>query len=302
MSKKTRLKVNSKIPPTISHMAKKISLINMKGGVGKSTLAVNLAWQYAAYLSWKKKVLIIDLDPQFNASQYLLGATKYQKILEENKHTIWDVFELNTSVPGKEKDNDLTAQSVIHNVIKFDSGGRIDLIPSRLELAYSMRNPSQKESLLKKFVIDKVEKDYDLILLDCAPTESVFTTAAYISSNFILVPVKPEFLSTVGLPLLASSLKAFKKGPYADNEINLAGIVFNQTTGNNPEETKAKGEVRQLANKNGWYVFNSEINYSRSYPRGSRDGKPIFWTSYARTKPAKEFNGFASELAQRIKL
>ena len=292
MSRKTRLKVNTKHPPKLSHMAKKISLINMKGGVGKSTLAVNLAWQYSAYSLWKKKVLIIDLDPQFNASQYLLGATKYQKILEEKKHTIWDIFELNTSVPGMEKDNDITPQSVIHNVISFDSGGQIDLIPSRLELAYSMRNPSQKESLLKKYIIDKVEKNYDLIILDCAPTESVFTTAAYISSDYILVPVKPEFLSTVGLPLLASSLKAFKKGPYAEKEICLAGIVFNQTTGHNPEETKAKAEVRQLAAKNGWYVFKSEINYSRSYPRGSRDGKPIFWTSYSRTQPAKRVSWF----------
>ena len=54
-------------------MAKKVSLINMKGGVGKSTLTVNLAWHFAAYPQWLKKVLVIDLDPQFNASQYLLG-------------------------------------------------------------------------------------------------------------------------------------------------------------------------------------------------------------------------------------
>jgi len=50
-------------------MAKKVSLINMKGGVGKSTLAVNLAWHFAVYGSWNKRVLVVDLDPQFNASQ-----------------------------------------------------------------------------------------------------------------------------------------------------------------------------------------------------------------------------------------
>ena len=53
-------------------MAKKVSVINMKGGVGKSTLAVNLAWHFAAMSNWKKNVLLVDLDPQFNASQYLL--------------------------------------------------------------------------------------------------------------------------------------------------------------------------------------------------------------------------------------
>ncbi len=53
-----------------------VSLINMKGGVGKSTLTVNLAWHYSCYSNWKKNVLVVDLDPQFNASQYLIGNSK----------------------------------------------------------------------------------------------------------------------------------------------------------------------------------------------------------------------------------
>ena len=61
-------------------MAKKVGLINMKGGVGKSTLAVNLAWQFAAMRRWNKRVLVVDLDPQFNASQYLLGVDGYERI------------------------------------------------------------------------------------------------------------------------------------------------------------------------------------------------------------------------------
>ena len=77
-------------------MATKISLINMKGGVGKSTLAVNLAWHFAAYEHWTKRVLLVDLDPQFNATQYLLGVSDYKKILESEKPTIWDVFEQGT--------------------------------------------------------------------------------------------------------------------------------------------------------------------------------------------------------------
>jgi chromosome partitioning protein len=56
-------------------MAKTVSLINMKGGVGKSTLTVNLAWHFAAYRNWLKKLLVVDLDPQFNASQYLVGVS-----------------------------------------------------------------------------------------------------------------------------------------------------------------------------------------------------------------------------------
>lgn len=77
-------------------MAIKVSLINMKGGVGKSTLSVNLAWHYAAYSDWLKKVLVVDLDPQFNASQYLVGVTKYQEHLTDGKPTMWEILEQHT--------------------------------------------------------------------------------------------------------------------------------------------------------------------------------------------------------------
>lgn len=69
-------------------MPKIVSLINMKGGVGKSTLTVNLAWHFAAYRHWLKRVLVVDLDPQFNASQYLLGVNEYQKHLESGNPVV----------------------------------------------------------------------------------------------------------------------------------------------------------------------------------------------------------------------
>ena len=80
-------------------MAKKVSIINMKGGVGKSTLTVNLAWHFTAYKHWAKNVLVVDLDPQFNATQYLLGVNKYKAILDQGKPTIWDILEQNTHTP-----------------------------------------------------------------------------------------------------------------------------------------------------------------------------------------------------------
>jgi len=72
-------------------MAVVVSMINMKGGVGKTTVAFNLVW----YTAWKqvKKVLLIDLDPQSNASQYLMGPVQYKKFLDANKPTIVDLFE-----------------------------------------------------------------------------------------------------------------------------------------------------------------------------------------------------------------
>jgi chromosome partitioning protein len=282
-------------------MARKVSLINMKGGVGKSTLAVNLAWQFAGLTRWNKKVLVVDLDPQFNASQYLIGVYKYEEILKKNIPTVWDVFEQLTHTPGKGKPTLLNPKSVLYNVVSYSDGSRIDLIPSRLELAYSLRNPGQKENLLEK-TISKIEDEYDLILLDCAPTESVLTMAAYLTSDYILVPVKPEYLSSIGLPLLVRSMEEFKEGPYGGHDLELAGIVFNHTSGYIPEEVRSKNEVKSIAAKNGGYVFEAEVTYSRSYPKGAREGQPIFRTSYARSSQASRFHDFAQEFSQRIGL
>jgi chromosome partitioning protein len=271
----------------------------MKGGVGKSTLTVNLAWHFAAYGHWAKKVLVVDLDPQFNASQYLVGVTRYENIINDGKPTIWDIFEQNTRTPSG-KTGKVESSDAVRNVVMFQGGGKVDLIPSRLELAYSLKNPVGKKDLLPK-ALHKIKDQYDLILIDCAPTESVLTTAAYLSSDYILVPVKPEYLSTIGLPLLATSMEDFRD-QNEEHPIELLGIAFNATTGYSPEETRAKKEVKSLAAKKGWHVFDSEVTFSRSYPKGAREGSPIFRTSYARSNQAARFFTFAQECAKRISL
>jgi chromosome partitioning protein len=129
----------------------------------------------------------------------------------------------------------------------------------------------------------------------------MLTKAAYLASDYILVPVRPEFLSSIGLPLLVRSMDDFQQ-QHQGHHLQLAGIVFNATSAYTPEETLSKQSVRQLANQQGWHVFNSEIAYSRSYPKGAREGRPIFRTSYARQKQADLFHTFATEFAQRVEL
>lgn len=280
-------------------MAKKVSLINMKGGVGKSTLTVNLAWHFAAYRDWNKKVLVVDLDPQFNASQYLLGVSDYEAIFNANKPTVWDIFEQGTRTPsGKASIAD--PRSAIYKYKNFSNGSCIHLIPSRLELALSLKNPGHKERHLSR-LIKEIEGDYDVILIDCAPTESVLTIAAYLSSDWLLVPVKPEYLSTIGLPLLVNSMQDFKE-EYENSDLQLAGVVFNAASDYLPEEALAKDTVRKIAKKNKWHVFENEVDYSRSYPKGAREGQPIFRTSYSRWKKVANFERFANDFAGRIGL
>ena len=280
-------------------MTKTISLINMKGGVGKSTITTNLAWAFAAYRNWSKRVLVVDLDPQFNASQYLLGVREYEQHVMNNKPTIWDVFEQGTRTPAGVTPY-LDPHTTVTRVVTFRGGSYVDLVPSQLELTFTLRNPGQKEHRLRT-LLDEIESDYDLIIIDCAPTESMLTTAAYLCSDHILVPVKPEYLSSIGLPLLVNSMNNFHKD-HANHSVNLAGVVFNMTSDYLPEEAQSKESVKELSQANGWYVFDSEVPFSRSFPRGAREGRPLFRTPYRRTERVRRFNRFARELATRIEL
>ncbi len=279
-----------------------VALINMKGGVGKSTITVNLAHQFAGYTKWSKNVLVVDLDPQFNTSQYMLGASRYAKeVVSVGRPTVWDVFEQRTRTPGGSPPTPIDPAKAILNVTTYrPSKARVDLLASRLELAWSLKHAAEKEHLLEKF-IDKVKEGYDVVLIDCAPTESLLTTAAYLASEHIIVPVKPEYLSTIGLPLLARSLQEFHEHN-EDYKANVAGILFNHATNYEPEEAKSKREVRTEAAKLEWRVFDKEVTYSRSFPKGAREGKPIFRTSNAWWQTKSAFHAVAEEVATTIGL
>ena len=280
-------------------MAHKVALINMKGGVGKSTLAANLAWEIAT-APWNKDVLVIDIDPQFNCSQYLMGARRMETIISNDSPTVWNVFEQLTAVPGRPASS-LNPFEAVSSVFSTNQRvGSIDLMPARLELAQTLRNPTGKEQLLG-LAVSQLEDDYDLVIIDCAPTESILTTAAYLVADYILVPVRPEFLSTIGLPLLEQSLIEFEVR-YPNNAPTVLGLVFNAISNYSPEETTSRNEVRGVARQSGWPVFDAQVVYSRSYPKSAREGSPIFGTSYARTKTKRNFHEFAQEFARRINL
>jgi chromosome partitioning protein len=279
-------------------MAITVSLINMKGGVGKSTLTVNLAWFVADVLA--KKVLVIDLDPQFNASQYLLGSQTYERHIRQQLPTVWNILEQNTRTPASPVPAPLAVGAAIMTRAVLPNGGRVDLIPSQLELAFSLLTPQYKETLLADTLHPLAEK-YDLILIDCAPTESILTRAAYYASDYLLVPVKPEYLSTIGLPLLVNSMTTFRH-LYPTRTLQLAGVVFNGTTDYAPEEARSKQEVRLVAQQHGWYVFKNEVPYSRSFPKGAREGMPLNRTSYSRRAAVRAFDRFVREFAQRVGL
>ncbi len=282
-------------------MATTVSLINMKGGVGKTTLAFNLSW----YCAWRAnmKVLAVDLDPQANLSQYFMGAKKYRTYLEDDNNTVVEIFE-QFSAPKSKKGSPtlLSPRSVIHTLHEWNDGSLIHLIPSRLELAWTLKNPTEKAQLLPQFLA-KISDSYDLIVIDCAPTESILTAAAYRSSRYIFVPVKPEFLATIGLPLLARSLEEFRL-MHQNQTIEMAGIILNdyRRTKTPPEQLASSRDVKRLAQEYNWPVLNNPAYHSDSYPTGSRGGTPIFLTKYAKDYVKGEFSGVAEEFLKSVNL
>ena len=282
-------------------MATVASMINMKGGVGKSTLTFNLAW-YLAYLE-DRRVLTIDLDPQANLSQYFLGADGYLSHLNSNHGTIMEVFE-QYSPPsgGVGAPEEFATSRVIKRLHNWTDGSRLHLVPSRLELSWILRNPSMhgRDVLLPSFIA-QVQKDYDFILIDCAPTESILTTAAYRSSRYVFVPVKPEFLATIGLPLIARSIDEFRSS-HRNHALEMGGIIFNDMRRSNtpPEQTMSRNDVQRLAQDYGWDVFDSIAYHSDSYATGSRSGHAIFHTRWAQDYVKYEFYAVAQEFLQAV--
>lgn len=275
-----------------------VSLINMKGGVGKTTLAAQLA--HAADRK-NLRTLAIDLDPQANLSQAIMGARGYVEHLNKKKPTVVNLFEQylppTISSPSPKK---VSIQDVIIKEVGYWSGTTLDLIPSRLELSNTLKNPTGKERKLAK-ALSLVSKDYDLILIDCAPTESILTDAAYHASRYALVPVKPEFLATIGLPLLANSVVQFKE-ENSDHALDICGIVFNHSSSysDGPETNESISEVMEEAMKQDWHIYGTHVRYSRSYAKAAREGTPIGSTSHVRGNVPQQFASFSEEFFQSI--
>jgi chromosome partitioning protein len=212
--------------PSVIAMPPRVAVINMKGGVAKTTLAVNIAHCAAIYHG--KKTLLVDADPQFNASQYLMQEADYRQHLA-SKCTIYDIFFDGSDAPvsvatPRPRRTRLrpTRDSAIVRVASRGSG-HLDLVPSNLKLMELETIARQKEKRLSKF-LDQVQGAYDLVVIDCPPTISVFTLSAYLASNAYLVPLKPDPLSVVGLPLLESAVHQYAED--SGHTSRQLGLVF----------------------------------------------------------------------------
>lgn len=258
-----------------------VSVINMKGGVGKTTVAAMLA-RYATsqrpfgmYDNVKGvgiDTLAVDLDPQANLSQALMGAPTYKRFIEDNSPSIVEVFKgYQPPSISNPSPSPLNIGDVLWQPSSYHSKEILHLIPSRFDFSDNLIGSTQPDPTVLARLIANNFQDKDLILIDCAPTESILTQTAYHASRFILVPVKPEFLATIGFPLLNDSLNAFKRSN-PSHEIEVIGVVINDTfdyqaDANAPEKSRALNEIYDEAQENDWYIFDSRLEYSRGFPK-----------------------------------
>ncbi len=277
-------------------MCSTISLLNMKGGVGKTTLAVNLAWHI--YLKERKNVLLLDLDPQFNATQYVMDYDDFDKH-RKSSGTIADLlFDKPTLDLKLKKKVDKNPKLPIYNVRR--SGKiRFDLLPSELDLAWVVKNPAQMEYRLEK-ILSEIRKDYEYIFIDCAPTDSVLTTMALTASNFLLVPVRPDRFSILGYTNLMQTIDTFRKHCPNPNKVADLGVVYTQVMGKSAVESECMDDIRAGAERQGGYVFSASLKYSQSFIRAVKDQTPIFQTLYARDTARNAASKIAKEMMSRI--
>lgn len=267
----------------------------MKGGVGKTTITALLG-RYAS-IQLKLNVLTIDLDPQANLSQSFMR-NKYKKHLDEKRPSIVELFQgYFPPTPNASSPSSIEIDEIVVRNTPL-GGPNLDLIPSRFDFSDNLLGTIRPDPrIVARLIADKFQ-DKDIVLIDCAPTESILTQAAYHASRHILVPVKPEYFATIGFPLLKDSLDLFKvRNP--THVIDVAGVVVNNSTyhysGNRggPERNKALSELRKEAAKNNWPIFKRQIPFSRGFTKMMRG-------NFTHLGDAPIFYHFAQEFFDKI--
>jgi len=277
-----------------------VSVVNLKGGVGKTTLCVNLAYGLSYFRG--QKILLIDLDPQANATQYLMSQQMYRKLYlneKSKKDTVVEVYDQIRIAERRRKKNLLeNCDKFIHRI--YDpQNGHLDILASKLELgliAFESSGIPKYNEVLR--FIESVGENYDYVFIDCPPTISSLLLAGLSAAQWVLVPIKPDFLSTIGLPLLhriiTEEIPEYIKRPDWIRELSILGLVYNMVDRRLTMTKESISDVQKEADKLGYNIFESTISNSTKFAWSAKRTLPVF-RSEPSSKYAKEIENLVNE-------
>jgi chromosome partitioning protein len=227
---------------------KTISFVNMKGGVGKTTTAVNVADCLAR--DHDMKVAVLDVDPQFNATQCLLPAKDYVAHLKNGGDTILQVFDDEATHTASVVKGTQVEEPREFADIELLVSGDLEVLPGNIDLyRLEMRSGEGREFLLKRFIEERLgNDDFDYVIIDTPPTPSIWMTSALIASDYYLIPVKPEPLSITGIDLLGTIVDQRKKS--YGLKLECLGVAF--TMVDRPDSTMFTQAKFDLSGNKKW--------------------------------------------------
>ena len=281
-------------------MAHIVSTINLKGGVGKTHTTVALAEVYSALL--KKKVLVIDLDPQTNATTMLIGEERWDK-LNKYGHTLAQLFKDALDPDNPEFDLENTLQKRVSDV---QAARSVDLLPSSLDLIdvqdrlatvpsgkFYAVNPIELLSRVVKPIID----DYDIVLIDCPPNLGIITLNGLRMSNGYIIPTIPDILSTYGIPQIVKRVKEFSK--QIAEPIEPFGIVVSKYR---EQSTVHRNVIKRLDKAGDAPLFNTIIKENNQIASAAEyaPGKRTLKQKYGYQWQVDAYEALAKEILEAL--
>jgi chromosome partitioning protein len=222
-----------------------VSIINLKGGVAKTTTTVQLAECLASEFS--KRVLVIDLDPQTNATIALIGEEKWDE-LDKQKQTVFHLFndklketsffKINKAIQPCVSNLKLPSLSLLASSIKF-----IDIQDSISDISHKSEYAIHPVEVLKTAIYPNL-KNYDYVLIDCPPNLGLITRNGIEISDFFLIPTVPDVLSTYGIPQIIKKIYNFK---IARNlRIECLGLIITKYSSSSTTHLRGMNELPAL--------------------------------------------------------